>query len=212
MPRNVAKPTDALGIDSFDEVPWSAARETCPFADEVDDGPEPTSVRIYRGDVVATSIAWAAEPATNVIIIVEGTLWVDGLLDLHANGFEDESALLLYVAKDVSAGDVAARIDSVLLVGGAIEAERLLICGGEGSVARIEATRLSAALVLESNAHVGADTSTARFWGNESNIELPGGQFVDEPGELLRPELLDDGKPSLERIVAALRAGKPTLI
>lgn len=172
--------------------------------------PPPTRTIAYRGNVSAKSLAWAAKPRERLAIVVDGDLWSDTILDLHATQDED-AALLVYVTGNVSVRDVAVRDDAALVVAGSLEAERLVMCGGGNLGTIVVNEELRAGLVLEwTDGAIEARKGAVPVWASErENVTVRGARWITEPAAVLDAGVLDaEGLPEQDLLYPAARKGK----
>jgi hypothetical protein len=211
--RSVKRPARGRDVDAFEQVEWSAACEAFDIADHAQDSPEPVRARVYRGDLAAEAIDWSAESGTNLVIVVDGDLWCDGLLELFADQ-DDDTAMLVYVTGDVSARDIMVRNDAALVVRGSLEAERVVACGG-ANLGHVEVgKRISAALVLEwTDGQISAKAGAPAVWGSQrGNVRISDGRWIEVPADVIAARLLDDDAPDQDAVLAAMRAGESALV
>lgn len=203
--RTCGKPA---AIDTYEEVaPAEAYAEFPGLEGHVDDYPEVEHVRVYRGSVAESSINWTSESGQNLVIVVDGDLWSDGVVDLSADQDKDED-FTLYVTGSVSARDICVYLDARLVVLKDLEAERAVMCGG-ANLANITVTgELRAALVLEfADGQIKAGAGTPAAWADrQDNVDIPGARWI-EPA--LLPDLLDEGEPDQRKLRRAAIAGSP---
>jgi hypothetical protein len=203
--RTCARPAASGDAEVLD---IEAAKGQFPDLD-VQDYPEAENVRVYRGSFAAETIDWSAEPGENLVIVVDGVLWSDGILDLGADQ-DDESALMLHVRGTVSVRDVAVHGDAQLQVDKDLEAERVVMCGG-GNLGNITVVgKLRAAIVLEwTDGQIHAGSGDTAAWARQPhNVQIPDARWV-APAEAVAPHFLDKtGEPDRLELAAGINQGE----
>lgn len=205
--RSCKKPTKNADFDEVD--PATAYDEFPELEDHVQEHPEIGRVRIYRGSVTTDAVQWHAESEENLVILIDGDLWVDGLLELAADQDED-SAQQVFVRGNLSARDVVVGWDAQLTVMGDLEAERLVMCGG-GNLGNITVEKaLRAGLVLEwTDGQIRAGSGSPAVWARQKhNIKIDDAKWV-QPANAVAAKFLDaEGEPKQRDLLNALRAGE----
>jgi hypothetical protein len=206
--------TRPASTSEYKQIAVEAAYEEFPDLEgNVQQRPELEQVRVYRGGVAAESIDWASESEENLVIVIDGDLWCDGMLELTADQGED-SALTVYVRGNVSARDIAVQGDAQLAVAGDLEAERLVMCGG-GNLGNITVERaLRAGLVLEwTDGQINAAAGGAAAWGKQRhNIKIANANWI-VPAEAIVAAFLDKaGEPDRLQLSKAVRAGESPFV
>lgn len=201
--------TRPSSTSEFEEVALSDAyAEFDKLEGHVQDHPAVENVRIYRGSVAASDIDWSPDSEVNLVIVVDGDLWCDGLLELFAEQ-DDDSVLTVYVRGNVSARDVMVNNDAQLTVTGDLEAERLVMCGG-GNLGNITIQgSLRAGLVLEwTDGQIHSAAGEPAVWADkQNNIVIAGARWVELDATVAKAFLDDEGKPDRRRLRDAVRKG-----